>query len=56
MNNRRHQHHHELILGNVGYGITPWLLTPHKEPATPAEVAYNNLHKAERVIIERCFG
>jgi hypothetical protein len=31
--------------------ITPWLLTPHKEPATPAEVAYNNLHKTEGVII-----
>jgi hypothetical protein len=56
MNNRRHQHHHEQLLGDVGYGITPWLLTPPKEPATPAEVAYNNLHKTERVIIERWFG
>jgi hypothetical protein len=52
MSNRRHQHHHDLLLGDVGHrthGITPWLLTPHKDPATPAEVAYNNLHKTERV-------
>jgi hypothetical protein len=31
--------------------LLPELLTPHKEPATPAEVAYNNLHKTEGVII-----
>jgi hypothetical protein len=54
MNNRRRNH--ELLLGDIGYGITPWLLTPYKTPATPAEIAYNKLHKKERVIIERCFG
>jgi hypothetical protein len=36
--------------------ITLWLLAPHKEPSIAAEVAYNNLHKTERVIIKRCFG
>jgi hypothetical protein len=39
----------------VGYRFAPRLLTPHKEPATPAEVAYNNLHKTERAIDERSF-
>ncbi|KAK9687900.1 DDE superfamily endonuclease [Popillia japonica] len=39
-----------------GYGITPWLLTPYRNPTTPQEIAYNTLHKRERVIIERCFG
>lgn len=45
-----------LILGDEGYGITPWLLTPYRNPTTPQEIAYNTLHKRERVIIERCFG
>lgn len=46
----------ELLLGDIGYGISPWLLTPYKNPSTPQEIAYNNLHTRERVIIERCFG
>ncbi|KAK9730379.1 DDE superfamily endonuclease [Popillia japonica] len=52
----RRRQQNGLILGDEGYGITPWLLTPYRNPTTPQEIAYNTLHKRERVIIERCFG
>jgi hypothetical protein len=45
-----------LLLGDEGYGIAPWLMTPYKNPAVPEERAFNRIHKKERVIIERCFG
>ncbi|XP_047106771.1 putative nuclease HARBI1 [Schistocerca piceifrons] len=45
-----------LILGDEGYGIAPWLMTPFQNPETPDERAYNRLHSKERVIIEWCFG
>lgn len=48
---RRRQQNYGLILGDEGYGITPY-----RNPTTPQEIAYNNVHKRERVIIERCFG
>jgi hypothetical protein len=28
----------------IGYGITPWLLTPYRTPQTMEERAYNRLH------------
>ncbi|XP_049794950.1 putative nuclease HARBI1 [Schistocerca nitens] len=45
-----------LILGDEGYGIAPWLITPFQNPETPDERAYNRLHSKERAIIERCIG
>jgi hypothetical protein len=45
-----------ILIGDSGYGITPWLLTPYKNPQTPAEVHFNKVYAHERVIIERCFG
>jgi len=45
-----------VILGDSGYGITPWLLTPFDKPATEIEVNFNQVYAKERVIIERCFG
>lgn len=44
-----------LLLADEGYGVIPWLMTPFRNPDTPAEQSYNRLHK-ERIIIERCFG
>lgn len=45
-----------LLLGDSGYGISPWLMTPFSEPTTPEEHSFNRCLKRERVIIERCFG
>lgn len=45
-----------VLLGDQGYGIEKCLMRPYRNPNTPREVAFNNLLKHERVIIERCFG
>jgi hypothetical protein len=45
------------LLGDSGYGIAPWLMTPFDLRTTSlTERAYNRLYAKERVIIERCFG
>lgn len=44
------------LLGDSGYGIAPWMITPFKNPTTTAEMKFNTLHSKERVIIERIFG
>lgn len=45
------------MLGDSGYPLEPWLLTPYEnpEPNTP-EGHYNRAHKITRSIIERCNG
>lgn len=45
-----------LLLGDSGYGLTPWLMTPFKDAVTPEQTSYNKCLTRERVIIERCFG
>ncbi|KAJ8910366.1 hypothetical protein NQ315_007477 [Exocentrus adspersus] len=45
-----------LILGDEGYSITPWTMTPYRNPGTAAQRNYNNIFCQERTIIERCFG
>ncbi|XP_037930966.1 putative nuclease HARBI1 [Teleopsis dalmanni] len=44
------------LLGDEGYGIAPWLMTPFKNPSNPIEALYNSAITKERTIIERCFG
>ncbi|CAH2013047.1 unnamed protein product [Acanthoscelides obtectus] len=44
------------LLGDEGYGISPWLLTPFKNPTTPIQENYKLIHAKERCVIERCFG
>lgn len=44
------------LLGDEGYGISPWLLTPFKNPNTHVQENYNSIHAKERCVIERCFG
>ena len=45
-----------VLLGDSGYGIAPWLMTPFRVADTPEQRSYNRLFTRERVIIERCFG
>lgn len=45
-------------IGNSGYPLRPWLLTPLEQepaPGTP-ESQYNVFHKRTRCLIERCNG
>lgn len=44
------------LLGDSGYGLSPWLITPFKPPTNGGERHFNLCHAKERVIIERCFG
>ena len=45
-----------ILLGDKGYPITPWLMTPFMNPETPQELTFNIHQAKERVVIERCFG
>ena len=45
-----------VLVGDNGYGIELWLMTPFNNPINRTERAFNALLKSERVIIERCFG
>lgn len=44
------------LLGDSGYGISPWLITPFKPPRDAVQRAFNLTHARERVIVERIFG
>uniref|UniRef100_A0A6M2DUE2 Putative nuclease harbi1 n=1 Tax=Xenopsylla cheopis TaxID=163159 RepID=A0A6M2DUE2_XENCH len=44
------------ILGDSGYPLEPWLLTPYRNPANDIEERYNTMHKRARNVIERTFG
>ena len=45
-----------VLLGDEGYGLEPWLMTPYRNPIQDNHKSFNRLLKKERVIIERCFG
>lgn len=45
-----------LLLADEAYPLTPWMMTPYRDPANRAQKIYNIIHKRERVIIERVFG
>lgn len=48
----------ECLLGDSGYPLEPWLLTPvpgHPPPGTP-ESCYNKHHAAMHNVVERCIG
>ena len=44
------------LLGDSGYGLKPWLMTPIRHPTTPQESAYNRAQAKTRVVIERVFA
>ncbi|KAH6935481.1 hypothetical protein HPB50_006181 [Hyalomma asiaticum] len=48
----------EYVLGDSGYPLEPWLLTPvpgNPAPGTP-EAEYNKEHTSMRNVVERCIG
>ena len=45
-----------LLLGDAGYPIRAWLMTPWKSTDSQEKRRYNEIFCKERVIIERCFG
>lgn len=44
------------ILGDSGYPLKKWLMTPIENPTSEAEKAYNKAHRKTRCIVERAFG
>lgn len=45
-----------LVVGDRGYGLKTWLMTPLANPRTPQEVRYNLKHARARSVIERTIG
>lgn len=44
------------LIGDSGYPLQPWLMTPIPRPATPEECVYNRVHALTRCSVERCIG
>ncbi|XP_054774690.1 putative nuclease HARBI1 [Lytechinus pictus] len=45
-----------ILLGDSGYKLEPWLLTPVRVPQNEADQAYNRAHCKTRVLIEQLNG
>ncbi|KAM7303354.1 cytochrome P450 4c3 [Ixodes scapularis] len=46
----------ECLLGDSGYPLEPWLLTPVAGNPAGAEATFNRKHRSNRSILERCIG
>ncbi|XP_017479894.1 PREDICTED: putative nuclease HARBI1 isoform X1 [Rhagoletis zephyria] len=44
------------LLGDSGYPLQPWLMTPISATSCTAEERYNIAHKSTRALVERCIG
>ncbi|KAK7922333.1 hypothetical protein WMY93_009235 [Mugilogobius chulae] len=44
------------LLGDNGFALRTWLMTPFIAPGTRGELAYNRKHTQARCVIERTFG
>ena len=45
-----------IILGDSGYMLRTWLMTPVVNPVTRKQSAYNNAHRCTRTTVERSIG
>ena len=44
------------LLGDSGYGLKSWLMTPMSRPVTNQDRKYNVAHRKTRCLVERAFG
>ncbi|KAK6489650.1 putative nuclease HARBI1 [Huso huso] len=44
------------LLGDSGYALKPWLMTPYLNPQSPAQANYNRAHSKTWNTVERCIG
>lgn len=44
------------ILGDGGYKLKPFLMTPFRNPSDASEILFNKKHISARNVVERCFG
>ncbi|XP_019894036.2 putative nuclease HARBI1 [Musca domestica] len=44
------------LLGDSGYPLQPWLMTPILSTCNTSEERYNIAHKSTRALVERCIG
>jgi len=44
------------LLGDSGYPLRKWLMTPYLNPASVSEQRYNSAHTKTRNVVERCIG
>ena len=44
------------LLGDSGYGLRRWLMTPINSPKTREERHYNEVHRRTRCLVKRSFG
>ena len=45
-----------IILGDSGYMVRTWLMTPYNNPSNSKERQYNFAHSSTRSTVERCIG
>jgi len=51
-----YRHNGEWILGDSGYPLEPWLITPIDHPTNQDEITFNNLQAKARNTVERAIG
>lgn len=50
------QNKNRWFLGDSGYPLEPWLLTPFRNPQGLGEIRFNRRHKQMRSLIEKVIG